>query len=45
MKKHRSRNNTVVGVIIMGMEFLATDKCRKKYNRGNPITVIKYYLN
>ena len=45
MKKHRIKGNTVVGVIIRGMEFLATDKCRKKYNRGNPITVIKYNLN
>ena len=45
MKKHRIKGNTVVGVIIMGMEFLATDKCRKKYNSGNPITVIKYNLN
>jgi hypothetical protein len=35
----------VMGVIINGTHFIATDKCRKKYNNGNPIKVLKFNLN
>jgi len=36
---------TTVGVIINGIEFRATDKCRKLYNQGNPINILKFHLN
>lgn len=45
MKKTRIKNHVVVGIILHGVESFATDKCRTKYNIGNPINVIKWHLN
>jgi hypothetical protein len=45
IKVTKIRNNTVVGVIVNGIEMLATNKCRTIYNLGNPVRTIKYTLN
>jgi hypothetical protein len=34
-----------ISVIINGIQSIATNKCRKKYNQGNPINVVKFNLN
>lgn len=35
----------ITGVVIDNMQFLATKKCRKQYNQGSPINVLKFHLN
>jgi hypothetical protein len=35
----------ITGVVIDSVQFLATDKCRKQYNQGNPVRTLKLYLN
>jgi hypothetical protein len=34
-----------ISVIIGSIQSIATDKCRKQYNQGNPINVVKFNLN
>lgn len=37
--------NAITGVRIGVVQMIATDKCRRKYSNGNPIGVIKLWLN
>lgn len=52
MKLNKKPNNwkgdkpdLITRTIINNVEMFATDQCKNKYNKGNPITVIKINLN